>query len=160
VRGSFSHPPIVVKGARAPNAFSLPVMMVLCAVTWRLARTHPATVWWSYGASFFFGVLSLFVIVYLVAPPVLLIGPEGVTWKVAGRTRRFAWAQVADFRSEKVSAFSREICFDLRAAPDGAVDRSSFWGRWELRPDEICDLLNTARGRWSHVWSGGDGGIK
>jgi uncharacterized membrane protein YhaH (DUF805 family) len=159
VQGSFEAPPIVVKasplrGALALGAAALVDTVVAGAV---VAGTKvDATLFFYLG---FFGLCGGAGLWMLMAPARLVIGPEGLTERVLGRAKLFAWSEVYDFRPAVIGLASRTVGFSFAAERPGrgwlrrlnralsGVEEQLNAG-WEIEPAALAELLNAAREHW------------
>ncbi len=114
----------------------------------------------------FFGLGVLLFGWQLVRPGCLLIGPDGITERTMGRTRRFAWHEAAGFRVWEMHGTALVAFDDLRSPGVNprlrAVNRAlgaegALRAGWTVPPQKLADLLNAEQARWLQQGSGQDG---
>lgn len=164
MEGSIDLPPIVIRSSRWQAAVYLLIAVGFVAIgVWMLKdpRTSP---WISYLVIVFFG-LGIPIFGYrFIKPDVLTLAPEGIVWRSIFRTARWRWDEVKGFRpyAPTGKTVTKHIGFDFTEAYRGqgaglrgatraltGVEGSLGTG-WELKPADLCDLLNQARARWLH----------
>jgi hypothetical protein len=114
----------------------------------------------------FFG-LSIAVFVWrLIRPEILIVAPEGITWRSAFRTSHWQWSDLQSFRPYSPGLAGRSISkglgFDFtdsyyarnKRPRDSTVKaiagvEGSFGGGWELSAADLADVLNKARIKWA-----------
>jgi len=159
VQGSFEAPPIVVRASPARGALALGgaalVDTAIAAAVIGGARLD-ATLAVYLG---FFGLCAAAGLWMLMAPARLIVGPEGVTERVLGRAKHFAWSQIHDFRPTVIGLATRTVGFSFVAERRGhqwlarlnralcGVEAQLNAG-WEIEPAALAQLLNGARERW------------
>lgn len=164
MQGSLDRPPIVLhsKGGRAV------LLVAISAIFIALTLFQPASAG-LFGNRFLglglFGFLGLTGVWMLVAPNRLEIAPSGLTQKVLWRTRKFAWAEIYNFRAIEVGLTTKMVGFDyltespkrrtlkrLSSALSGVQD--ALQPNWEIRSQDLANLLNEARERWLEIPEG------
>lgn len=99
----------------------------------------------------------------LIRPDMLIVTPDGITWRHAFRTSHWQWSDVQSFRpySPASGTISKHLGFDFtdsyharnrrlrHAAKAIAGVEGSLGGGWELSAADLADLLNKARIRWA-----------
>ncbi len=158
VRGNLDAPPIVVRTSMWRSLLSLALLLAAGGyLAWRLGQDWPDD---EHAALFIIlgGTVVGLLACDLVWPARLTIDRKGLRQSGLWRTRRWSWAEVADFRVLAVALGGRRVGFDYsvgrgdgrlegQGAPLGAD--AALPGGWELGPARLAELLNQARMVWS-----------
>ena len=155
--GSLQAPPIVVRGSRRRGAWLVAgsVVFVACGAVefgngQRLVALFTVA---------FFGLCGVIGLWTLIAPNNLQIAPSGITQRMLWRTRRFAWADIYNFRATTIGLTSKTVGFDFlkpRPGREGlrkfnaavAGVQGSLGPGWEIDSISLAALLNQAREQW------------
>jgi hypothetical protein len=99
-----------------------------------------------------------------IRPDILIVAPDGITWRSALRTSHWQWSDVHRFRPFSAGgrrSISKQLAFDftdsyrgrsrwLRRTVKAMTGVEGSLGRgWELSVADLADLLNKARIRWA-----------
>jgi len=169
LKGSLDAPPIVLRAgpirgaALAVIGIGLGLLLLSLAVGFHIDDPSIAV-----------GVLILSLIgalgvVMLVRPTTLTIDRDGLTLRVLGRTRRYAWVDVHDFRAMRIGLVSKLVGFSfVNQAARGATTRqfnaamtgveATLSPGLEMKCEALADLLNEARERWLYGAAPGTAG--
>jgi len=98
----------------------------------------------------------------LIRPEILILAPDGITWRSAFRTSHWPWSELQSFRPYSPAGQSmKHLGFDftdsyhtrnkhLRRTVKAITGvEGSLGGGWELSAADLADLLNKARIKWA-----------
>jgi hypothetical protein len=165
VQGSLDQPPMVVRSSRSTSFVMLIISIVFVAAGVLILKEPSQNPAVGYLGIAFFG-LGIPVFAWrLIRPDILIVAPEGITWRSALRTSHWQWSDVESFRpySPADQTISKHLGFDFTdsycaqnrqlrhtvkaiAGVDGSLG-----GGWELGAVDLADLLNKARIRWAEA---------
>jgi hypothetical protein len=163
VQGSLDQPPIVVRSSRSTAFVMLIISIVFVLLILKIPNRNPTV---SYLGIAFFGLGIPFSAWRFIRPDILIVAPEGITWRSALRTAHWQWSDVQSFRPYSPGrrrTVSKHLGFDFTESYYGQGRRlrhiikattgveGSLGGGWELSAAELADLLNTARTQWAGV---------
>jgi len=154
VEGSLDDPPIVLRQDR----LKLSLMFLACAAVTGLLLLPP----WGPNSTGrlvalgFFGLCSAISGLMAARPSLLILGPDGLTWRAMWRTFEYPWSAFARFYVFSRKGWLHGVAAELahegppkaawRRFLTGSLDLGSFW---ELPPQRVADVLNEARARWA-----------
>lgn len=158
MKGSLDNPPIIICASRWKSAFYLLIcsgFVAIDAAALIAVRPQP---WWAWLGLVFFGFGIPLFLWRFVRPDTLELSPEGILWRSLWRVSSWSWGEVTGFRPIVVSLASRHVGFDftdrkvatqLRAINAGLAGMEGSLGAgWELGPERLAELLNSARAKW------------
>lgn len=163
MQGSLDQPPITVRSSQSTSLLMLLIAVVLVAIFIQMMKDPEQSrlvVW--LGLVLFAACIPLFAW-RLIRPDILILAPDGITWRSLLRTVHWSWDDVQGFRAYKPApkAISKHVGFDftpsyhagssgLRQAAKALTGvEGSLGGGWEIDAAELADLLNRARARWA-----------
>ena len=162
MQGSLDAPPIIIRARRwYPQMTWLVALLALALASQAFmfltpGVKAPAS---AYVAGPFVGLMLILLLLRVVWPGRMEIGPDGVVVRALLRNRRRTWAEAFAFRPVRYRGIEF-IVYDIPAgaragsALGRAVARSSgadglLAGNMELGADDLAQLLNQARARWT-----------
>ncbi|WP_026792200.1 PH domain-containing protein [Pleomorphomonas oryzae] len=118
-----------------------------------------------YGSVIFFGFCACAAVLRLVAPPRLMLSPEGLALFNGFRTRSYGWSEFSRFviySPARTRAQSVGYVRENRAGEEPGFTKrltgidGGFGGGWSVGPSTVVELLNSAKDRWG---KGSDEGL-
>jgi hypothetical protein len=163
VQGSIDQPPIVVRSSQSTSFVMLIISITFVAAGVLILKDPNQNLAVGYLGIAFFG-LGIPVFAWrLIRPDILIVAPEGITWRNALRTSHWQWNDVQSFRAYSPAGrtLSKHLGFDFTDSSCAQTRRlrygvkaiagveGSVGGGWELGAADLADLLNQARIRWA-----------
>jgi len=154
MQGDLDHPPIVIASDEDKTALALlGAVATLLLGFWETSsgasHHHIVQGWYLVGMS----ALAAAALGWrLFSPSRLTIGADGFVLKTLWRSRHYGWSEVGAFYLHR-SAFSQSVRCDL-IAPAGVTPHVHVGNGWEGAPEDVCEILNLARERWSGLRAG------
>ena len=161
MQGDLDLPPIIIRKSRA-KSFLMLLMSVALTLTLLWAwRGHQAglAVWLvAPGLTLFALGVPLFAW-EIIRPEQLILSPSGLEWRSLRKTLNYGWDQLSDFTVITISG-SKLIGFSVTDAPPKLLGRvnaaltgasGALPGLWEIEPEALAEMLNSARSKWSLV---------
>jgi hypothetical protein len=159
VQGSLDQPPIVVRSSQLQSF----VLLVISMVFFLAGVLIPPKTAGGYLWIAFSGLGVLLFAWRCARPDILIVAPDGVTSRIAFRTKHWQWSDLQNFRpySPAGRTLSKHLGFDFTDSYWGQSRRlrhtvkaitgveGTLGGGWELSAACLADLLNKARIRWA-----------
>lgn len=160
MQGSLDQPPIIIRKSRVKSLLMLFVSAALSFGSILLWRDGPDTprAWMALPGVFLFGLGVPLFGWELFRPDRLLLSPSGLEWRTVRKTLRYSWEQLSGFSVFSVRG-SKMIGFSVTGsnAPPKLLARfnsaltgnsAALSGLWEIKPENVAELLNSARAKW------------
>ncbi|MGH7016319.1 MAG: hypothetical protein ACRED8_04445 [Caulobacteraceae bacterium] len=160
MQGDLDRPPIVIRKAQLKTALMAAVSAALAIVLFIIWSRSPAlsSTWWSILGAIFFALSSLVFAWEVVRGEQLRLSPEGLQWRGPRKTLTYPWDRLSEFSVVSTGA-SKLIGFTIldEGAPPNTLSRinaalignsAALPGLWEVKPEKVAEILNSARARW------------
>jgi len=167
MQGSLDQPPIMIRSSPTHSILILTIDIVFVTIFVFMLRDPASIAVVSYLGIVFFGAGIPIFTWRLIRPDILILSPDGITWRSTFRTINWSWDDVGSFRTWKPGSEMnmKHVGFDFTdnyLARSGrlfppirditGVDGSLGTG-WELKAAGLAELLNQARTRWTSAVS-------
>ena len=159
MQGSLDEPPIIIK--QDQGKFVLGLFLVVgfvvtfCTLGWGANAGQSAWVF----AGFALGGLGALMFMRNFVPPCwLALDKSGLTWHGPWSVNHYQWSAFTGFVVVRPLLLARQPGCIFAASTEQRPlirrllgDRASFGPCWEMKAQEIVDLLDAARARWSET---------
>ena len=168
MQGDLNLPPIVIRKSRAKSLLMIVVsaaFAVALFLTWRENQNRTSDWVILLGLVMFALGVPLFAW-ETIRPEQLSLSPAGLEWRSIRKTLTYPWDQLSEFsvysiRGSKVIGFS---VTDAGAPPNLLARINTAFtgmsaalpGLWEIEPEKVAEILNSARSKWGPVSSSAD----
>jgi hypothetical protein len=157
MQGSLDEPPIIIK--QDQGKFVLGLFLIAGSVA-----TFAAMGWgadlrqsiWVFAGFALGGLSGLMFMRNFVPPCCLALDESGLTWHGPWTVRRYQWSAFTGFAVVSPLLLARQPgCVFAASTEQRPIirrlfgDTASFGPCWEMKAQEIVDLLDAARARWS-----------
>ncbi|MGH6986481.1 MAG: hypothetical protein ACRED9_06565 [Caulobacteraceae bacterium] len=160
MQGDLDRPPIIIQKARMKTALMAAVSAALAIVLFIIWRQNPvlSSSWWAILGAIFLTLSGLVFAWEVVRAEQLRLSPEGLQWRGPRTTLTYPWDRLSEFSVVSTGA-SKLIGFTIldEGAPPKALARinaalvgnsAALPALWELKPEKVAEILNSARARW------------
>jgi hypothetical protein len=163
MQGSLDDPPIMIRSSRWKAALFLLIATGFVAISIWMLSDPKANRWMAWLGIIFFGFGIPVFGLRVIRPDVLMLAPDGITWRSVFRTARWRWTELQNFHPySPTGGASKHVGFELTNSTQGRDGglrgaaraltggvEGSLGDGWELSASELADLLNRARARWA-----------
>jgi hypothetical protein len=159
MQGDLNLPPILVRKSRAKSAFLAAVLAAFavgCFLVWRDNPAKPGVVLILPGVALF-GLGFPVVAWQAIRPDQLSLSPAGLVYRSIRKTLTYTWDQLSEFSVYSIRG-TKMIGFDvigtgtpskLAGVNTALTDmNAALPGLWEIEPEQLAELLNSARAKW------------
>jgi hypothetical protein len=157
MQGSLDEPPIIIK--QDQGKFVLGIFLIagfvatFCAMGWGADARQLLWVFAGFALGGFGGLMFMR---NFVPPCGLTLDKSGLTWRGPWNVNRYPWSAITGFVVVSPLLLARQPGCVFAASsekrpitPRFFGDTGSFGPCWEMKAQDIVDLLNAARARWS-----------
>jgi hypothetical protein len=160
MQGDLNLPPIVIRKSRAKSLLMIAVSAGFCALlfwTWKSNPTQSSS-WIILSGLVMFALGCPLFAWEVIRPEQLTLSPAGLQWRSLRKTLTYKWDQLSEFsvfsiRGSKLIGFSvtgtganTSLLGRFNVALTG--NSAALPGLWEIKPEELADILNSARAKW------------
>lgn len=174
MQGSLDDPPIIVRGSRKKALKALLLSALIIALFLFVIMTPHAYPTLKQQIAAAIAPIMLIVFALMAAlsawrlfrPEILELSPDGLHWRGTLRNKSWAWSDIKRF-AVHVMTYQSGTLFTRsnQYSTPGLIYSDSYQGKrtfsagsdvdawleneWEMEPAALCDLLNSAREKWS-----------
>jgi hypothetical protein len=157
MQGSLDEPPIIIKQDQGKFVLGLFLVagfvVTFCTLGWGANAGQSA---WVFAGFALGGLGGLMFMRNFVPPCCLALDETGLTWHGPWNVNRYQWSAFTGFAVVSPLLLARQPgCVFAASTEQRPIvrrilgDTASFGSCWEMKAQDIVDLLNAARARWS-----------
>jgi hypothetical protein len=147
---NLDRPPVVIRTSRLSHAIALGIAALMFVLVWRQAELDVSLILLPV-------IVGLYCLWQLADPSVLILAPEGVTWRNTFVSRRWAWNEIGNFTEGPLGSVACDLSDTrsplrvLRPFNKSLSGRHGMFGfAWEGGARSAVAMLQAAQARWWH----------